>query len=168
MVNIAEDPTTKQQQQQIEPKRLAPATNRQTEHQHHQHHHHHATSPCCAVKVETVDTAAAAAAANATFTTALPVSNAQSKGRICIDQSESVKIKLAGHESFNQLTLPTLEYENKKMSLFGDVCETQFHYADFTEIGNYRTENTLNGEIEIYLDVQPLFDPNYNPLYVSN
>ena len=71
-------------------------------------------------------------------------------------------------ESFNQLTLPTLEYENKKMSLFGDVCETQFHYADFTEIGNYRTENTLNGEIEIYLDVQPLFDPNYNPLYVSN
>ena len=79
-----------------------------------------------------------------------------------------VKSAQKGAESFNQLTLPTLEYENKKMSLFGDVCETQFHYADFTEIGNYRTENTLNGEIEIYLDVQPLFDPNYNPLYVSN
>ena len=78
------------------------------------------------------------------------------------------KIAMNQSESFNQLTLPTLEYENKKMSLFGDVCETQFHYADFTEIGNYRTENTLNGEIEIYLDVQPLFDPNYNPLYVSN
>ena len=102
--------------------------------------------------------------------TSQPVSsNGNFSGTVTAQCSPVVKQQGAActESAFNQLTLPCLEYENKKMSLFGDVSPP-FHYADFTEIGNYRTENTLNGEIEIYLDVQPLFDPNYNPLYVSN